>query len=927
MLLACSIVIFSLAKQGIAMLITPIVESTVGKTDIQVLKVRKSFRAVSSTSVITDFAQQIPAGWTYYAYGPLQRQNDGQHSFCKVNGRTVSRCGLYTQVRDIEGGLDLSGFHSFRLTLKNLSQNTATVNPRLYMSWYDASENNALLHGYPELPTNKISLGQLLAGEVKTFDVSFTNMTFPEGYVFDHTTDLLAGVAVQAIDQDMGIVSIEVVSNNNAQVTRRTQQHSGGFIVLKKKSGAQHQIQDMNFDRPWGQPFRNLGYTIEPGDTIEVHGVVNSGFIFGVDGTSGDPITLIGATQDAAFDGKGASQLALNGGLVYVDGDYWNISNLEFRNCGLGYNGLDNAAGIKALGRNLNISHVTIHTCGHGYQGSPDNDNVLIENSEFFSNGYFGSGQHHNVYINGKNTTFRNNYSHHSHSQNFKNRGCNTLTEANFFKHAENMEVDYPGNAQHPNDCQHIFSGNVIVQDHYPDNRTQLITFFEDNYNLGKKPWKLFLVNNTVVGSRVVAPSLVRIGENKIVQMDNNIATGINEIQYQRGGPAERQNGVLGASHNNFLPESGFANNPELYRNLTASILGTDPGLDGNYYPMVNGVSHNSGYRDAVHLPLLHYSWPLSAVARPTDGTPDIGAFELGTPCVEDWVCGEWGQCLDGFQERACIDSNGCGTEILKPEERQECIVCVPEWECTDWDECYEGERNRDCYDIHECGVEDGKPEILEQCQVCTDGTVVLENRPDQVSNVVQSRLFEKYVKFAYDSPDNFIGKTGTYSSRYNLQFRDVVSALPPGTFLTKAELELALYKQTTPATVTVTPLAEDWESGHASWNLSFGAPDARHNMSPSDHEEVFWLEPGGTVDQSRVKTFSISPTGSNKITPRFDITEMAQSWINGDANYGVQLRALEGEITDLFGTNYYKNGQEYLGPRLSLEYSTCPQE
>ena len=38
---------------------------------------------------------------------------------------------------------------------------------------------------------------------------------------------------------------------------------------------------------------------------------------------------------------------------------------------------------------------------------------------------------------------------------------------------------------KHPNDCEHIFTGNVIIQDHYPDNRT-VITFFEDNYDLGK---------------------------------------------------------------------------------------------------------------------------------------------------------------------------------------------------------------------------------------------------------------------------------------------------------------------------------------------------------------------------------------------------------------------------------------------------------
>ncbi len=953
-----SFLLFSLAQQGVAILATssgiyttpptnPIKSLTTSihslfTTDevtqgVSTPAPRSSskVRAAQSNAVITNFAETLPASWRYYAYGALQLQNDGVHSFCKVNGRTVSRCGLYTETRDIEGGLDLSGFHSLRLTLKNLTNNTATANPRLYMSWYEAAENNALLHGYPELPTTRNELGQLAGGEVKSFDIPFAQLSFPDGYMFSNSEDLLAGIAVQAIDQDMGIVSIEVVSDSNGQITRKSQQHSGGYLVLKKKTGSQHRIEDMNFDRPWGQPFRNLGYTIEPGDTIEVYGVVNSGFIFAVDGTATDPITLRGATPDAAFDGKGATtqHLALNGGLVYLDGDYWNIRDLELRNCGLSYNGLDNAAGIQSLTQHSVISNVFIHTCGHGYIGSPSDNDLTIENSEFSDNGYFGSGQHHNAYINGMNVIFRNNYSHNSHSQNFKNRGCNTRVEANLFKHAENMEVDYPGKAEHPNDCEHIFTGNVIIQDHYPDNRTQLITFFEDNYDLGKKPWKLYLTNNTFIGSPIVNPSFIRIGENKIAYLNNNITKGILDVQFQGGGPEERKNGRLGEGKKNFFPPTALNNNPALYSNLTETVFGTDPGIDENFFPNELGVSHNAGYNQAPQIPSLQYNWPNAVELRPSDGSPDLGAYERGTPCVENWSCSEWSRCVDGKQTRECTDANSCGTEILKPTTTQDCVVCVPEWECAEWGDCYEGERQRECHDLHECGVDDGKPELFEQCQVaCSDGVIVIQNSVDVKSNVMQSRMYEKYPKFAYDSTDNFIGRSGktvsgtAYASHYNLKFDALAGVLPQGTFLTSAEMELTFYRQYTPATLTVSPLLQDWEPAHASWSLAFGAPDARHNFAPSAFDEVKWSQAGGTITKTPAYSLAVEPNGSNRFTSRLDITEVAQTWMSGENNYGVQLRAASGEITDLFGSNYFRNNTEYLGPRLYLHYSTCAE-
>ena len=55
------------------------------------------------------------------------------------------------------------------------------------------------------------------------------------------------------------------------------------------------------------------------------------------------------------------------------------------------------------------------------------------------------------------------------------------------------------------------------------------------------------------------------------------------------------------------------------------------------------------------------------------------GTF-AGTPilfgdCVEDWKCGEWGDCVDGKRVRSCSDYNGCGTMVDKPAILGDCSV------------------------------------------------------------------------------------------------------------------------------------------------------------------------------------------------------------------------------------------------------------
>lgn len=43
--------------------------------------------------------------------------------------------------------------------------------------------------------------------------------------------------------------------------------------------------------------------------------------------------------------------------------------------------------------------------------------------------------------------------------------------------------------------------------------------------------------------------------------------------------------------------------------------------------------------------------------------------------CVEDWVCDDWSECVEGYQTRECTDENECGTDLYEPSTRQPCTI------------------------------------------------------------------------------------------------------------------------------------------------------------------------------------------------------------------------------------------------------------
>ncbi len=840
--------------------------------------------------LITDFSTFLLNGWSYDTYGNTV-ENTANGSLCRIRKNTYNRCGVATHVREIDYGLGVKNIKGVEVTVINLGKKEITFIPEIFASWFESEASFALISGYPSVRSSQtFSLGILKPGESKTTRIPWNRVSFSG---FDPSTDFFAGISFMAIDgtEDTGIQKIALYGESDP--VRIVTNHSGGSMILERASDGKRFTYTTFDGTTWGEPF--AGQKLQKGDRIEVYGVVNAGTVIGfTHGTVSEPITLIGMTPDAGFDGKNASKLGQNGGLITLYGNYWVIKNLTLRNCGLPYGGHENASAFHTTTQYTVFSNLKVYNCGDGFLFSPTSKNSVIENSDIFNNGYFQSGQTHNLYIQGEGNIIRNNRIHHSGGQNLKSRGWKNIIENNLIWNAGNFDVDFAGATENPGGSISIFRGNTVIKSSYSDNRWQFFTFFEDNFNQNISD-RLLVVNNTFIGPKET--SLFRVGKNKILEAYNNVVIGVDQIQYQ--GNTDRENGELTGSNNWFFANARYLGS------LRNSIFGIEPGLQLQnqvYRPIASSPLIDQGKKDVPELPLFEYHWPQSAEARLKDGKIDIGAFEYqqtaqgtapatstststptSTACEQKWQCVEWGSCGNGKQQRNCIDVNQCGVTINMPVTEQNCV----------------------------------EPQVT-QINCVQDETIILtRTSPDENRfGIDQSYMTLGYPDFGYNSNDNPLNE----SSRYNIHFRALKESLPANRTVKKVELKLYFYNQYDPALIGIYLFNESWEGmGHASWSLRQGASDAENNFSPSSLEKLPWKVRGGSVDMEKIITATITnATREYGFFRNIDITPLVRKWFAGQSNEGLQIRAEQGTITDLFGVNYFRHGG-YYGPSLIL--------
>ncbi|WP_194711056.1 hypothetical protein [Noviherbaspirillum soli] len=335
------------------------------------------------------------------------------------------------------------------------------------------------------------------------------------------------------------------------------------------------------------------------GDTIEIDAAGSyNGDVCGI-GRSW--LTIRGVNGRPKINANGANSMGK--GIWVVQGTGTVIENVEM----FGARVADrNGAALRLDGRDLTLRGSYLHDNENGILTNNDGvSNIIIENTEFASNGY-GDGYSHNLYIGHVNSlVFRNSYSHDAKvGHNLKSRAnTNTIVYSRFSSsiNAPSYEIDLP------NAGKAYVIGNVIQQPAWNNNPSLLAFGEEGASNVGQE---LYVVNNTFLNEDSSRGTFIMVGSGVTtpVLMQNNlfVGTGTASTQYNT---VDRTNlRTLSAA---FVDRAGYDLRPA--SGSPAINAGSAPGTSAS------GLSLT---------PTLQYKHVAGGEARPVNGAIDIGAYE-----------------------------------------------------------------------------------------------------------------------------------------------------------------------------------------------------------------------------------------------------------------------------------------------------------
>lgn len=171
-------------------------------------------------------------------------------------------------------------------------------------------------------------------------------------------------------------------------------------------------------------------------------------------------------------------------------------------------------------------------------------------------------------------------------------------------------------------------------------------------------------------------------------------------------------------------------------------------------------------------------------------------------------------------------------------------------------------------------------------------------------------------------SPDLYAGTADILTRRSLLRFD--VSDIPAASRINNATL--SLYANTLPGTATTVQaraITSDWQTSTSMGSCGTGGAD--WTQASSGHD---WLQPGGDYGSTVVASKSDAPTDQPGWDP-FDITTLAQQWVNGTAaNFGVLLKAADETVAN--GQVEYESSDSatdtVLRPKLVVSYAEPAQ-
>lgn len=322
-------------------------------------------------------------------------------------------------------------------------------------------------------------------------------------------------------------------------------------------------------------------------------------------------ITIRGVGGFAHMDG--VQDIPNDKGFIVQYGRNLTVENMEFSHA---HGPSQNDAGIRSQGDNLTVINCYFHDNENGILGggATSNSNVLIEYSEFASNG-FGDGQTHNMYIsNVAKFTLRYSNSHHAKIGHLaKSRAMENYILYNSLMDYQTGTASYEIDL--PNGGLSYVIGNVIEQGPNTDNGG-IISYGAEGLSNPIK--ELYVSGNTIVNDRS-AGTFVRTQTGSTARLVNNIFAGPGTVL---NGPGTMTTNLNSTSDPGFVNWTNY--DFRLKSSATGAIdQGSDPGLghgysltpDHQYVPNANGEP------------------------RPVNGALDIGAYEYPPSAPElNWT-------------------------------------------------------------------------------------------------------------------------------------------------------------------------------------------------------------------------------------------------------------------------------------------------
>lgn len=345
----------------------------------------------------------------------------------------------------------------------------------------------------------------------------------------------------------------------------------------------------------------------QSGDIIQIDG--GKSYNGDVCAISASNLTIRGVNGRPTINAQGKN--AQGKGIWVIQGSNITVENVEMAGASVPDR---NGAALRIEGTNFTLRSSYLHDNENGIlTGANANSSIVIENTEFGSNGR-GDGYSHNVYIGHVGSlTFRYNYSHDANGgHNLKSRAnVNTINYNRFSSSTgkPSYEIDLP------NAGTSYVIGNVIHQPASHNNPGLLAYGSEGASNPGKD---LYVVNNTFLNDDSGRGTFVLVGGSVTtpVLLQNNIFGGT-------GAVTNQSNAIDRTNFRSLVP--GFINRLLFDLHPIANVLvinaGSTPGVSAS------GVSL---------APVAQYKHLASGETRAAASARDIGAYAAltsgGTP-------------------------------------------------------------------------------------------------------------------------------------------------------------------------------------------------------------------------------------------------------------------------------------------------------